>query len=145
MGYQQEKGHNQLPGMGPLTEQLSTEFQEDLGHAAYDGVRVDKDSDDSRSTVTSKLQPGLVLVTSAALAGKWVDLDHGTAPNDGDITDCAILADWTNLLDKSDTRQDVQAKVLVHGQVQSAKLNFGTANAGRIAAAKAAAKLIRFV
>lgn len=147
-GYNEHLGHNQMPGLGPLVEQQTVEFQEDIGHAAYDGVRIHKDTDDEGNVGSEhKLRPGLALVRIEAggNAGMYADLDHADAPANADIKDVVILADWTDLKDKAGARQDVQAKVLIHGQVTNSKVVYNGADATRQAAAQAKAKLIRFV
>lgn len=149
MGYNDHKGHSQLPGVSDAVEQVA-DRKFHYGEAAkeqYDGVRIHKDTDDEDQTVTSKLMPGLVLakVITGDNEGMYVDLDHSDAPANGDLTDVVILDEVVDLLDKTGTRQNCQAKVLALGHVVSSELGYNDADGTRQAAAKAKAKLIRFV
>jgi hypothetical protein len=148
MAYNDHKGHSQLPGVSDAVEQFPSRnyLHGEKGLEQYDGVRIEKDTDDEGHTdKTHVLLPGLVLVTGAALAGKYVDLDHASAPANDDITDTVILAEVVDLKNKSDVRKDCQAKVLVGGQVKNDQLEYNDADATRQGKAQLKAKLIRFV
>lgn len=150
MSYNDHKGHSQLPGVSDAVEQAADRafHYGDLKGEQYDGVRIHKDTDDEGQTRTSKLMPGLVLVkviNGGANDGMYVDPDHADAPVNNDITDVVILDEVVDLLDKSDTRQNCQGKVLVLGQVVASALEFNDADGTRQTALKAKAKLIRFV
>jgi len=148
MGYKQESGQDQLPGVSDAVEQTQKVYKYDNVHAAFDGVRIHKDTDDEGNSGSEhKLRPGLVLVKviTGENAGMYVDLDHADAPANGDVSDVVILDEWKDLKDKTGTRQNVQAKVMVHGQVVDAQLEYNSADATRQGIAQGKAKLIRFV
>lgn len=148
MGYTPHKGPNQLPGIsGPVEQKESRVFQLDLAHASYDGVRIDKDTNDVANVGEEhKLRPGLVLtqVIAGDNVGKYVPLDHADAPANSDIHDVVILAEWVDLKDKTGTRQNCQAKVLTHGTVQHSQLLWNGADSMRRSWARDAS-LIRYV
>jgi hypothetical protein len=145
-GYNDHLGHSQLPGVSSPIEQTQKIYKHGGEVMDYDGVRIEKDTDDEGNVGAEwKLRPGLVLVTGVALAGKYVDLDHASAPANDDITDTVILDEWVDLKDRNGTRQDCQAKVLVLGQVTNSQLEYNDADATRQGKAQAKAKLIRFV
>jgi hypothetical protein len=149
-GYNDQLGHNQLPGVSDAVEQTQKVYKYgDLGHESYDGVRIHKDTDDEGNVGAEwKLRPGLCLVkviNGGANDGMYVDLDHADAPVNNDVTDVVILDEWVDLKDRAGTRQNCQGKALVHGQVVDAQIEYNSADATRQGVAKGKAKLIRFV
>jgi|GEM_PF-1957006 len=149
MGYNEHLGHNQLPGVSASVEQTQKVYKYSLGHEDYDGVRIHKDTDDEGNVGSEhKLRPGLCLVkviNGGANDGMYVDPDHADAPANNDVTDVVILDEWVDLKDKTGTRQNCQAKVLVHGQVKDSEIEYNSADATRQGVLQGKAKLIRFV
>jgi len=135
MGYNEELGHSQLPGVSDAVEQTQKVYKYDNQHCVFDGVRIHKDTDDEGNTGAEwKLRPGLALVlviNGGPNDGMYVDLDHADAPANNDVTDVVILDEWVDLKDKTGTRQNVQAKVLVHGQVKNDEIEYNSADATR--------------
>jgi hypothetical protein len=149
-GYNDHLGHSQLPGVSDAVEQTQKVYKYgDPTKEDYDGVRIHKDTDDEgHAGKTHILRPGTVLtkvVNGGANDGMYVDLSHADAPANGDLVDVVILDEWVDLKDKLGNRQNCQGKVLVLGQVKDSELDYASADATRKAAAKAKAKLIRFV
>lgn len=150
MGYNDHLGHSQLPGVSDPVEQTQKVYlYGDRKHTSYDGVRINKDTDDEGNVGAEwKLRPGLALVkviNGGANDGMYVDLDHADAPANNDVTDVVILDEWVDLKDKAGDRQHCQANVLVHGQVVDAEIEYNSADATRQGVVKGKAKLIRFV
>lgn len=136
-----------VPGMGPKIEGASRTF---LAHSFFQsrGIVIDKDTEDDANDPTTKLRPGLVLVKAIAgdAINKFVHSEHGDAPATNDITEAVILnGKYYSMLDKNGEVADQVGNGVWMGMADVDKVIFGTADAARIAALKAAMPGVTFI
>lgn len=135
-------GVDGIPGIQDPVESSSRTFLLDNAHMATEGITIVGSTDDDENVgFENKLRGGLVLVRIEAGgdAGKYCELNHASAPLDGDITRACILMNDVNMLkgDGSTSRADKHQNGLIHGFVDDAKLFWGT---GVLAARKDAVR-----
>ena len=139
-------GIQSLPGQTPQVDMTTVDFLRDNNHFRTEGVRIHKDTVDSRSTLTFKLQGGLILVRVETGANKnmYVATDHADAPLAAAVKDAVILLESFSMKDRDGVVEDKTASGVVHGFVTDAKLNFTTVDATYIANIKAILTQVRF-
>ncbi|MCE5281960.1 MAG: hypothetical protein LLG93_07635 [Deltaproteobacteria bacterium] len=144
-------GFDAMPGITEAVYGSSRTFLADNSHLATEGAIVVSDSVDDEQPAGSqhKLRGGKVLVRVEAGPdlGKFVDLNHASAPLDADIRKVGILYGDVNMLkgDGTTNKENKQARVVVHGFVVDASLLWGAGVApARKTACRNIAKLIDF-
>ena len=131
-----------LPGMGPVQTMETVKFLKDNNHIVRRGIQIHKDTDDSSQApgYTHKLRAGLVLVRVESGLNKnlFVDAQHADAPIAAAVVEAVILMESLSMHDGDGVRVNKSGTGLIHGFVDEALINFGTADAPYIAAIRAA-------
>ena len=116
-------GADRMPGMGPVIEQETfTPFLKDQSFIVRRGVVIEKDSEDAGHTgKETKLRPGCVVVRieTGANKGKYVPVDHASAPVAASVQQAGILENVVSMRkrDGTDDVEDQHALIVIGGVI----------------------------
>jgi len=142
-------GADRMPGMGPVIEQETYEpFLKDQTFIVRRGVVIEKDSEDAGHTdLEYKLRPGCVVVRieTGANKGKYVPVDHASAPVAASVQQAGILEGVVNMRKKdgTDAVEDQHALIVIGGVIAEDKIHL--VDALYIEEVKAALPLCHFI
>lgn len=139
---------DQMPGMGPVVEAaVATPFLKDQSFILRRGVIIEAASEDAGNTPVEKLRAGVVLVRieTGADKGKYVPVDHASAPVAASVLQAGILEKYVDMR-KRDGSGDVEDKhgvIVIGGVIDEDEIELVDAN--YIEEVKAALPLCHFI
>jgi len=142
-------GQDRMPGPGPTIEQETFEpFLKDQTFIVRRGVVIEKDSEDAGHTdLEHKLRPGCVVVRieTGANKGKYVPVDHASAPVAASVQQAGILEGVVNMRKKdgTDNVEDQHALIVIGGVIDQDRIIL--VDATYIEEVKAALPLCHFI